>query len=115
MSPIHDSPHTAPITDNVQMDIDSNSEAEQAAWEFTQAQEQLQIANKARERHREEWEWKEEEEKDRQQIAAIEAAQKEAEEVLERENSICTLAGIRQKKTKRSKTYSKFFARNTSR
>src|SRR5882724_4276244 len=32
-----------PTVDNVQMDVDSDSEAEQAAQEFAQAQEQLHI------------------------------------------------------------------------
>jgi len=36
------------------MDVDSDSEAEQAALEFAQAQERLRIANEARERHQEE-------------------------------------------------------------
>jgi len=36
------------------MDVDSDSEAEQAAREFAQAQERLRIANEARERRREE-------------------------------------------------------------
>src|SRR5882724_12865065 len=39
-----------PTVDNVQMDVDSGSEAEQAAQEFAQAQEWLHIANKAQER-----------------------------------------------------------------
>jgi len=37
------------------MDIDSNLEAEQVAWEFTQAQERLRITNEAQERCWEEW------------------------------------------------------------
>src|SRR5882724_2377965 len=85
MTSIPGSPsHITPTTDNVQMDVDSDSEAEQAAREFTQAQERLHIANEAWERHREEQKQKEEE-KEVQWITAIEAAAKEAEEVLERE------------------------------
>ena len=53
---------TTPIVDNVQMDINSYSEAEQAAWELAQAQEQVRTANKAWEGHREERRRKEEEE-----------------------------------------------------
>jgi len=67
------------------MDVDSNLEAEQAAREFAQAQERLRTANEAPERRREEWKQKEEEEKEVQQIATIEVAAKEAEEILERE------------------------------
>ena len=74
-----------PTADNVQMDVDSDSEAEQAAREFAQAQERLCIANEARERHWEERKRKEEEEKEAQWITAIEAATKKAEEILERE------------------------------
>ena len=85
MSSIHGSPVKALVTDSVHMDIDSDSEAEQAAREFTQAQEQLRITNEARERRQEEWKGKEEEEKEWQWIAAIEAARKVAEEILERE------------------------------
>src|SRR5882724_11767539 len=43
-----------PTADNVQMDVDSDSEAEKAAREFVQAQERLRIANEARERRQEE-------------------------------------------------------------
>ena len=74
-----------PTVDNIQMDVDSDSEAEQAAQEFTQAQERLHIANEARERRQEERKRKEEEEKEAQWIAVIEAAGKEVEEILERE------------------------------
>jgi len=77
--------HIIPTADNVQMDVDSDSEGEQAAWEFSQAQEQLCIANEARERRQEEQKRKEEEEKEAQWIAVMEAAAKEAEEQLERE------------------------------
>src|SRR5882724_12877275 len=58
-----------PTVDNVQMDVDSDSEAEQAAQEFAQAQERLHIANEARERRQEERKRKEEEEKEAQWIA----------------------------------------------
>jgi len=75
---------TAPIADNIQMDVDSYLEAEQVAWEFAQAQEQLRIANEAQERCREEQKRKEEEE-EWQQIEAMEVATKEVEEKLERE------------------------------
>ena len=53
---------TAPTADNIQMDIDSNLEAQQAAQELSQAQEWVCAANKAQERHKEEWKRKEEEE-----------------------------------------------------
>jgi len=75
---------TTPIANNVQMDVDSDSEAEQAAREFAQTQEQLRITNEAWERRWEEWKRKEEEE-ERQWIEAMEAAAKEVEEKLERE------------------------------
>jgi len=39
-----------PTADNVQMDVDSDLEAEQVAWEFAQTQEWLRIANEAWER-----------------------------------------------------------------
>src|SRR5882724_2032077 len=70
---------TIPVTED-NMDVDSDSEAKQAAREFTQAQEWLWIANEAQERHREERKQKEEEEKEAQCLVAI-----EAEENLERE------------------------------
>ena len=62
MTPIPGSSSFTPIADNVQMDVDSDSEAEQVAREFTQAQERLWITNEARERHQEEWKRLEEEE-----------------------------------------------------
>ena len=46
---------TAPIADNVLMDVDSNSEAEQVAQKLAQAQELVCMANEARKRHQEEW------------------------------------------------------------
>src|SRR5882724_1372090 len=67
-----------PTADNVQMDVDSDSEAEQVAREFAQAQERLRIANEARERHREEQKRLMEEEAQR-------VAEREAEELLEME------------------------------
>src|SRR5882724_13033466 len=48
-----------PTVDNVQMDVDSDSEAEQAAQEFAQAQERPRIANEAREKRWEERKCKE--------------------------------------------------------
>ena len=72
-----------PVTDHV-MDVDSDPDAEQAARELAQAQERVRMVNEAQERRREERKWKEEEEKEAQRIAAIEAAEKEAEEILER-------------------------------
>ena len=74
----------APVADNV-MDIDSDPDAEQAARELAQAQERVRMVNEARERRQEERKWKEEEEKEAQRIAAIEVAEKEAEEILEKE------------------------------
>ena len=108
MTSIPGSPsHITPTTDNVQMDVDSDSEAEQAAREFAQAQEWLHVTNEARERHQEEWKQKEEEEKEAQWIVAMEVAAKEVEDILEREqqaqlqvstgvlrNSSCTNRGI---------------------
>ena len=44
------------------MDVDSDSEAQQAALELKQAQEWVCAANEAWERHREEWKRREEEE-----------------------------------------------------
>ena len=85
MSSILGSPsNTAPTADNIQMDIDSDLEAKQAAQEFAQAQEWLRVANEAWEKHQEEWKRKEEEEKEAQWIAAMEVAAKEVEEMLER-------------------------------
>ena len=67
-----------PTADNVQMDVDSDSEAEQAAREFVQAQERLRITNEARERRREERKRLMEEE-------ARRVAEREAKELLEME------------------------------
>ena len=78
MTPIPGSSSFAPIANNVQMDVDSDSEAEQAAREFAQAQERLRIANEARERRREERKRLMEEE-------ARRVAEREAEELLEME------------------------------
>ena len=75
---------TAPTADNIQMDIDSNLEAQQAAQELSQAQEWVCAANKAQERHKEEWKRKEEEE-EAQQIVAMEAAARKADLILEME------------------------------
>src|SRR5882724_884507 len=56
MSSTHDSPsHIIPTADNVQMDMDSDLRAEQAAWDLTQAQEWVCVTNEAQERHWEEW------------------------------------------------------------
>src|SRR5882724_1148630 len=95
MTSIPGTPIVTPIADNVPMDVDSDSEAEQVAREFAQAQEWLRIANEARERHREEWKRKEEEEEARRvaekeaaeeaQWVARETAAREAEELLEME------------------------------
>ena len=84
-----------PIADNIQMDIDSDPEAEQAARKFAQAEEWLHIVNEARERRREEQKRKEEEEEARRvaekeaeeeaQRVARETAAREAEELLEME------------------------------
>ena len=63
MSSIPGSPsyivHTA---DNIQMDVDSNSEAQQVALELKQAQERVCAANEAQERCQEEGKRREEEE-----------------------------------------------------
>jgi len=57
------SPSTlVPITDNVPMGMDSNTEAEQVALELAQAQEWVRTANKAQERCWEEQKRREEEE-----------------------------------------------------
>ena len=85
MTSIPGSPSNAtPIADNVPMDINSDSEAEQAAREFVQAQEWLCIANEAQERHQEEQKRQEEERK-----VKIVVAIKLAEElVVDRERRI---------------------------
>ena len=63
MSSAHNSPsHIIPTVDNIQMNVDSDSEAEQVARELTQAQEPVCIANEAWERCREERKRLEEEE-----------------------------------------------------
>src|SRR5882724_6573605 len=95
MTSIPGSSCLTPIADNVQMDVDSDSEAEQAAREFAKAQERLRIANEARERRREEQKRKEEEEEAKQvaekeaaeeaQQVARETAAREVEELLEME------------------------------
>ena len=73
-----------PTTDNVQMDIDSDSEAKKVAWELAQAQEWVRTTNEAWEKCWEERKIKEEEE-EAQWIVAMEVAAREAEEILERE------------------------------
>src|SRR5882724_3501164 len=95
MTPIPGSSSLTPIANNVPMDVDSDSEAEQAAREFAKAQERLRIANEARERCREEQKRKEEEEEvkrvaekeaaEEAQRVAREMAAREAEELLEME------------------------------
>ena len=56
MTSIPGSPsNIAPTTDNIQMDVNSDLEAEKVAQEFEQAKEWLRIANEAWERHHEEW------------------------------------------------------------
>src|SRR5882724_13163414 len=42
-----------PVTDHI-MDVDSDLDAEQAAWELAQAQEWVRMVNEAQERRREE-------------------------------------------------------------
>ena len=78
MTPIPGSSSFTPIADNVQMDVDFDSEAEQAAREFAQAQEWLRITNEAQERRQEERKRLMEEE-------ARRVAEREAEELLEME------------------------------
>ena len=63
MSSIPGSPsHITPTTKNVQMDVDSDLEAQQAALEIKQAQEWVRTANEAWERRWEEQKRREEEE-----------------------------------------------------
>jgi len=62
-----------PIAENVPMDVDSNSEAEQAALELTQAQEWVRTANEAQEKHQVEWK-RQEEERKAKIVAAIKLA-----------------------------------------
>ena len=55
MTSIPGSPSNAsPITDNIQMDVNSDLEAEQAALELAQAQEQVRAIQEAWEKRREE-------------------------------------------------------------
>ena len=50
MTSISSSPsNITPTANNVQMDVDSDLEAEQVAWELVQAQEWLCVANEAQE------------------------------------------------------------------
>ena len=88
MSSIHDSPHTAPIANKIQMDIDSDLEAEQVAREFTQAHEQLRISNEAWERCQVEQKQKEEEEKVKITAAFKLVVEQAAELVVDREQRI---------------------------
>src|SRR5882724_10188914 len=83
-----------PIANNVPMDVDSDSEAKQAAQELAQAQEWVRVTNEARERHQEERKRLEEEEvrwvaerevEEAQWVAVREAATREVEELLEME------------------------------
>jgi len=78
----------APIADNIPMDMDSNSEAEQAALELAQAQEWLRVANEAWERHQEEWKRQEEERKVKIMAAIKLAAEQAAEVAVDREQRI---------------------------
>src|SRR5882724_7952731 len=94
MSPIPGTP-SLPTVDNVQMDVDSNSDAEQVARELAQAQERVRIINEARVRRREEWKRLEEEEarrvvereaeEEKRWIAVREVEAREVEELLEME------------------------------
>ena len=85
MTSIPGSPSNAtPIADNVPMDVDSDSEAKQVAWEFIQAQEQLCITNEAQERH-----WEEQKRQEEERKAKIVAAIKLAAELeVDRERRI---------------------------
>ena len=74
-----------PTTDNVQLDIDSDSEAEQAALELTQALECVCAANKAREKHWEDQKRQEEERKAKIIVAMKLAAEQAAELAVDRE------------------------------
>src|SRR5882724_3185556 len=76
-------PNITPITNNILMDVNSDAEAKQAALELAQAQEQVRAANEDWERCQEERKRREEEE-EAQWIVVMEAATKEAEEMLER-------------------------------
>src|SRR5882724_12291664 len=81
MSSIPGTP-SLPTVDNVQMYVNSDSDAEQAARELVQAQERVRVINEARVRHQEERKRLEEEEARR---VAREAEAREAEELLEME------------------------------
>ena len=81
MNSVPNSPSTVvPIANNVPMDVDSNSEAEQAALELTQAQDQVCAAKEAREKCQMEWKRQEEDRK-----AKIVAAEQAAELAVDRE------------------------------
>jgi len=69
------------------MDVNSDLEAEKVAQQLAQAQERVHAINEAWERC---WEERKrlEEEEEAQQIAAVEAVTREAEEVLEREQQL---------------------------
>jgi len=93
MSSIPGSP-SLPTVDNVQMDVDSDSDAEQAARELAQAQKWVRVINEAWVRHREEEKRLEEEvrqvaerevEEEKRQVAVREVEAREAEELLEME------------------------------
>jgi len=89
MNSVVNSPSTiVPIANNVPMDMDSDSEAEQVALELTQAQEWLRIANEAWERCREERKRKEEERKAKIMVALKLAAEQAAELAVDQEQRI---------------------------
>ena len=94
MSSIPSTP-SLPTVNNIQMDVNSDSDAEQAAQELVQAQEQVRVINEARVRCREERKRLEEEEarrvaeraaeEEKRWIAVREVEAREAEELLEME------------------------------
>ena len=84
----------ASTIDNVQMDINSDLEAEQVAQELAQAQERVCVANEAQERHWEEQKRKEEEE-EAQWIVAMEVAAREADLILEMEQKFQLQVSLR--------------------
>ena len=78
---------TVPFADIV-MDVNSNLDAKQAAWELAQAQERVRAAQEAREKRQEELKRQEEERKAKIVVAIKLAAEQAAELAVDREQRI---------------------------
>jgi len=85
---------TVPFADIV-MDVNSNLDAKQAAWELAQAQERVRATQETQEKRREEWK-RQEEERKAKIVAAIKLAVEQAAELaVDREQRILLQVSLR--------------------